>query len=163
MFDTFYKRLYNICSSIELVRYDCAIDVHISRDKIHMIRANKCNYEYMYCTQFKGLVINGSITEYQGQRNNNKFTKLYDKTAESNLPYDLSRIEFTFDKKEVEFLNLPEFYIYDNSINRDLDFGSLSNTQIVLIDLLRNSEYVDYYIKQLDYRVREKLKPFYMI
>lgn len=160
VFQKFLNDLDLICSSIELVRYDCAIDVPVSRDKIRMIRTNKCNYEYKYVTESKGVIISHSLTEYQGKRNSNKFTKLYDKTAESNLDYDLSRIEFTFDKNEVDFLNLPQFYVYSDLFNKGLDFTVLSDSQLVLVDLLRNSEDKNFYLRRLSYRIREKLKPF---
>lgn len=161
-FQSFFETFMQLCMHLTLVRYDCAIDIPLPRNKVKLVRSSKCSYEYQYHENVKdGLLLNSSVTEYQGSRNKNKFTKLYDKTKESSLDYDLTRIEFTFNRDELEFKNLPKFYVYDeNVIKHSLDFTSLSNTQLVLVDLLRNSEDINYYLKSLDYRLRKKIEPY---
>lgn len=171
-FQSFFEAFMQLCTSFDLVRYDCAIDLPIPRKQVKMIRTSRCNYEYL-CqspkddkelnkTDKEGLLLNTSVTEYQGRRNKNKFTKLYDKTKESKLDYDLTRIEFTFDRAEVEFKNLPQFYIYDFKVisHSNEDFAKLSQNDLVFVDLLRNSEDINYYLKNLTYRFRKKIEPF---
>lgn len=106
-FEEFYEHFCSFLSSATLVRYDVALDVPCKRDNVKMVKSGRCNYERLV-TSRDGLVLNSSITEYQGCRNKNKFTKLYDKTIESNLDYDLTRIEFTFDKEETSFLRFAK-------------------------------------------------------
>lgn len=161
LFEAFWNSFCSYCNIIELVRYDVAIDIPLPRSKVKMIRSSKCSYEYQYHDGKDGLILNSSVTEYQGKRNSNKFTKLYDKTKESHLDYDLTRIEYTFTREEKQFKNLPKFYVYDpNQINFDLDYNSISSTQMVLIDLLRNSEDINYYLKNLPYRIKKKIEPY---
>lgn len=160
-FIDFFNKFYDLLRSCKLVRYDLAIDIPVSRNKIKMIRNSRCNYKYLVSKDdWVSTDLNYSKTEYQGRRNHNKFTKLYDKKAESHLPYDLSRIEITFNRNEIEYKNLPEFYLYHSSIINDLDFSILSSTELVLVDLLRNSEDIDYYLANIGYRLRKKIKPF---
>ena len=152
-FNKFFNELKKICYSFKIKRYDVAIDIPIKRDLVKMLKSSKCNYELLHIYKSEGTYINNSITEYQGRRNHNKFTKLYDKTKESNLDYDLTRIEFTFDRNEVAFINLPNFYITKN----DLD---LTNKDTILISLLLNSVDTNFFLKKLNYRTRKRLEPY---
>ena len=71
----------------ELVRYDLAVDVAVSRSKMRLAkdgRKYKCE-------------ISLSMTEYLGRRNSGGYVKVYDKAAESELECDLTRIELTCD------------------------------------------------------------------
>lgn len=163
LFTKFLERFLQICLHLTLIRYDCAIDIPVARDKVKMLKNPRSNYQYLTETKkdSSGFTLSRSITEYQGVRNNNKFTKLYDKTKESNLDYDLTRIEFTFVKEETEFKNLASFVVYDNRfINYNTDFSNLSSRDLVLIDLLRNSEDVNFHLGRLNYRLRKKIEPY---
>lgn len=160
IFSKFWEEFKKLCFEIKLKRYDCAIDILIKREYVKLIRNFKCNYEYLYITdEDNGSILNRSVTEYQGRRNHNKFTKLYNKTAESKLDYDLTRIEFTFDREEVNFENLPLFFIYHQNIINELYNNNFNQRDFVLIDLLRNSDDINFYLKRLNYRYREKIKP----
>lgn len=80
-----YLRRY--VASGELVRYDLAVDVPVSRPKLRLAkdgRKYKCE-------------ISSSLTEYLGRRNAGGYVKVYDKAAESKLDTDLTRIELTCD------------------------------------------------------------------
>lgn len=46
-FEFFLHQFCDCCYSMELVRYDCAIDIPISRNKVKLIRNYRCNYEYL--------------------------------------------------------------------------------------------------------------------
>lgn len=164
LFEFFFDTFSSYCHRLELIRYDLAIDIPLPRYRVKMKRNSRCNYEYYYSEENskEGLLLNSSVTEYQGRRNHNKFTKLYDKTKESKLDYDLTRIEFTFDRDELEFKNLPEFYIYDiqvSSLQMNSD-NHLSDVQFVLVDLLRCSPDMNYYLKNLPYRIKKKIEPY---
>ena len=163
-FVIFLNQFIEYCSSFDLVRYDCAIDIPLKRNQVKMIRNLRSNYEYLIEpdkeNSKEGQILNNSVTEYQGRRNHNKFTKLYDKTAESHLDYDLTRIEFTFERKEISFENLPKFFVYDNNIINDFDYQKLTSNEMVIVDLLRNSPDINYYLKNLSYRFRKKIEPY---
>lgn len=154
LFNKYFERLRKLCLNMQVVRYDLAIDIPVVRSDIKMIRNLRCNYEYLNSYNSEGTILNNSITEYQGRRNHNKFTKLYDKTKESKLNYDLTRIEFTFDRDEVEYKNLPNFYYFKDDLNL------LSCNDKVFLSLLLNSEDINYYLKSCSYRLRKKLEPY---
>lgn len=163
LFSKFFERFLNICLHLTLIRYDCAIDIPVSRDLVKMIKNPRCNYEYVTTSKkdSSGFTISRSVTEYQGVRNNNKFTKLYDKKNESKLDYDLTRIEFTFERQETDFKNLASFVVYDSRFtNSNTNFVNISSRDLVLIDLLRNSEDVNFYLGRLSYRLRKKIEPY---
>lgn len=152
-FKTYFDKIISYCYFIDLVRYDLAIDIPFKRNTIKMIKSSKCVYEFKNIIIKDGIIINNSFTEYQGRRNKNKFTKLYDKTAESKLNYDLTRIEFTFDKKETEYKNLPKFlYVGENR-----QFNYKDN---LLIDLLINCDNINYYLRKLNYKQRKRIEPY---
>lgn len=155
-FDYFCDLLY----SMTLIRYDVAIDIPFKREFVKLIRNNRSNYQYLTDFDKKGTILARSVTEYQGRRNHNKFTKLYDKTKESNLDYDLTRLEFTFDKKECTFNGLAKINI--TCLDNNQDYSHLNDTNLVLIDLLRNcnEEDFNFYLKRLPLFMRKKIEPF---
>ena len=146
--------------TLKLVRYDVAIDIPYKRDFVKLIRNNRSNYQYLTDFDKKGTILARSVTEYQGRRNHNKFTKLYDKTKESNLDYDLTRLEITFDRKEDLFQNLSKINI--TCLDNNLDYSCLNDTNLVLIDLLRNcnEEDFNFYLKRLPLFMRKKIEPY---
>lgn len=158
IFKVFITNFFGFCRTIKLVRYDLAIDIPCNRNQIKMVKTSNHRYESITSYLKVGEVINKSVTEYQGVRSHNKFTKLYDKGIESDLGYNLTRIEFTFDREETTFNGLPKFFFYDSRILPNLDFSSLSSSDIVLIDLLRNSDNLNLYIRNLP---RSKVKKIF--
>lgn len=161
-FKTFLNDLVNLCYEFKLIRYDVALDIPLSRNKIKMVKNSRCNYEYIYSEDHNitdGQILNRSITEYQGRRNKNKFCKLYDKTRESKLNYDLTRIEFTFDRDEIEFSNLPKFILYDIHLNPHVDMTLYNSKDLVIADLLRSTDDLNFYLNRLNYRYKMKIMP----
>lgn len=47
-------------------------------------------------------------------------------------------------------------------LNSSLNFSNLSDSELVIIDLLRNNPDFNFYYKRLGYRLRKKIKPFLM-
>lgn len=146
IFRCFYLDFKKMCYSFNVKRYDLAIDIPGKRDLFKMVTSSKC----MYQAYVEGKSYNSSMTEYQGRRNHNKFTKLYDKTKESKLSFDLTRLEFTFDINEVKFENLPQILF--------LDSIDLLKKEEIFLQLLINSEDINFYLKKLDYRKRKRIK-----
>lgn len=46
-FEKFFYEFTELCCSLKLVRYDIAIDIPLSRNKVKLIRNYRCNYEYL--------------------------------------------------------------------------------------------------------------------
>lgn len=134
---------------LELVRWDCAIDIPFKREKCHLVKDRR-SYKY--------ILEKGSITEYLGKRSNGNFVKLYDKTKEMSLNEDLTRLEVTFDG--VQMANMPQV---------NIDYGGLigypdnaNPTECVLIDLLSqlDDELKSIYLSRLGRKVKQKIKDY---
>lgn len=142
---------YTYCGR-ELVRYDLAVDVPLSRHLVKLVRTGK--YKYRLHIEDDG------ITEYTGSRNKSGFVKVYDKTKESKLDYDLTRVELTLDRDDIPTDKAPTVWLYDEQTSIQ-DYSQLSDTQIVLVDLIRQSDAPNVYLNRLQYRVRKKIEPYF--
>lgn len=125
--------LNNCCYGFELVRFDFAIDIPVRRDYVFLVKDRRDYSKYRVLQKSIGSF---DVTEYLGQRNQNGFVRLYNKTIESNLNYDLTRLELTLENVSYDNFKhyLPKLYYYSNSFN----FG-LNDTDRVLIDLMAMS------------------------
>ena len=145
------QKVLDFSFSAELVRYDLAIDMPFSRSSCKLIRQGKKLYTYM--------IKDDGVTEYSGRRSHSGFIKLYDKTIESGLDFPLTRLEITLDKSADLESFFPEVWIYDTQ-NSLLLSQDLSNTQKVLVDLIRQSEIPSSFFCKLDRMTRAKIRPY---
>lgn len=68
-------------------------------------------------------------TEYLGKRSNVGFVKLYNKSIESKLDYDLSRLEITCEPNVHDFFQyVPNVYYIGLSSQLGMDIESLNDT-----------------------------------
>ena len=143
-FNEFYKNVNSHFYKKCIKRFDLAVDIPIQRD---MILVEKDRREYQ-------LIIGRTKTEYLGQRNSHNFVKVYDKKYESNLDYELTRVEITLEPTET--FNLPNISIkcLDN-IDLYLD---LTPTDKVLFQLLSKIDEPFLYIRQLEAKKKAKFK-----
>lgn len=134
----------------EVVRYDLAVDIPISRQYVKLLKNGKRKH-----TRIEE---KGSVTEYSGKRNTNGFVKVYDKTLESGLYYDLTRIEITCDSSTP---TLPEIHLQQYQTSIDFDF-ELNRTDKVLCELIRRCDMdeMDYWFRQLGKSKQQKLKEY---
>lgn len=143
-------------SAFEIARLDLAIDIPVNRSLIRVIKDRR-KYQLIQNSQ-------EDKTEYLGQRSSGGYVKIYNKSIESFLDYDLTRVEITID--DIEHLedifeySLPEIYIKNTQMKLDLTDSDLSKTQLVLIELLKQTDNPDYYLKQLNNSMSAKLKPY---
>ena len=144
------------CFVAEVIRWDLAIDVPISRD---MCILNKDKRKYTLVKKSEN-----DKTEYLGSRNKNGFCKLYNKKIESELDYELSRLEITVagDYIYSDFLKiLPRIDVRGDQqfIN---PYVELSGTDIVLYELLMKCDIFErkLYFKKLGRRKQESLKKY---
>lgn len=144
------------CIGWEVARWDLAIDIPIDRMSV-ILGKDQRKYE-LTCKNKE------DRTEYLGCRNNVGRVKVYNKTAESNLDYTLTRCELTMpDFSDLNFFMkldsiLPEVWIAGT--NTGLELSNLSDMQAVLVELIRKEENPTLYLKRLKWEQRKKLEPY---
>lgn len=107
------------CYDCTLNRYDYAIDIPLTTDKVQVFGTNKEKGLY------KG-------TRYYGQRNKNGFCRIYDKQKEQGLDTPLTRVEHVISTtKTTKSLSFEKIYIQDDSE----ELEKLSKTDSVIVEL----------------------------
>lgn len=143
---------------LDIARFDCAIDLPYKKDFVYLLK-DKRHYSMVYKVEQSSNNL-GGITEYLGQRNNNGFVKVYNKTVESSLDYDLTRVELTLDSFDYDnFVKCLPNVCYFNTIDL-VALSSLSQTDKVLISLLAHCDCPLTYFKMLG---RDKKDKFFSI
>lgn len=144
----------NYGRSIEIVRYDFAIDIKCKR-LFCCLTKDLRDYSKVYKVEQTSI---DSVTEYLGHRNKNGFVKLYNKSKESNLDYDLTRLEITLDCFDYDNFKkqLPIVYFVKN-VNL-FDSVNLNDTDKVLLSLLLQNANFNIYLKMLGRGKQDKLK-----
>lgn len=150
-FIKFSNKLHDTCKEILCSRWDLAIDVPMDRNYLRLYQDMR-NYEtHKSHTGF---------TEYLGVRNTDGRVKLYDKKKESNLDYDLTRLEITIDGlKPYDDVSWPKVLgiVSQLQINSQME---LSKTDLVLYRLLLQCDNMMDEFKQLGRDKQKKLKPY---
>lgn len=156
-FRRIFYMLRSHCFCAEIVRWDLAVDVAMSRDRCIL-----CKDRRKYT-----LVQNSNLdkTEYLGQRNKSGYVKLYNKTLESDLDNDLTRLEITVDgdMTYTDFVKiLPRIDVKGDQQKLDPYISSLNATDLVLYELLMKCDIDErkQYIKRMSRIKRNKLLPF---
>lgn len=144
------------CLSYEFSRWDLAIDIPIDRGHVMMGKDNR-KFE-LHQRSFL------DRTEYLGQRNKEGRVKIYNKQFESKLDYKLTRVELTLGSfnnvSNVLDKILPDIFFNTEWQNNLLLDNSLSETQKILVELIRNDPNPLYYLKRVPYRQRKKIEPY---
>ena len=103
------RKLQRFARSVDLVRYDIAVDIPVQRESCRM---RKDSRGYDYINHGRG------ITEYLGTREKPARVKLYDKTREAGLEGDWTRLELTcaaeWDSAKI-MQGFPDVYAWDGS------------------------------------------------
>lgn len=151
IFVRFWDELRFFTITRQIVRWDLAIDIPVSRCLCVLKKDRR---------QYQSIIKDASKTEYLGQRSHKGFVKLYDKTAESKLDYDLTRLEITLPRENFNLSDYwPEIYIMQSQCCIDDNLG-LDSCNLVLVQLLRDCDNPNYYMKQLNPRRRKKIEPY---
>lgn len=141
---------------VEVVRFDLAIDLPIDRQFVHLIKDNR-TYEYQDHNE-KG------ITEYLGTRNNINYVKVYDKKRESSLDEAMTRVELTCAPSFYEAIkHCPSVLIEHEQISLELlEYDKLNSTHVAMVSALKtlNVTERERFLKNLNYRLRQKLSPY---
>lgn len=145
----------NNAKYVKLVRYDLAVDIPYMKRQVRLVKDNR-TYKLVAPAQDTN-----THTEYLGKHQNSGFVKVYNKTIESNLDHDVTRVELTsehgnnYDKFMSQF---PEIYVKGNGTL--FPYVELKNTDLVLYELLMESSNMERYFKQLGRDKQKKLKPY---
>lgn len=143
--------LVDYSQRFKLNRFDIAIDLPIVRNLVQLVKDERKYGLTMYSADNK--------TEYLGCRNENGYIKLYNKTIESNLNYDVTRLEITCDSQMSGSLivhSLPRLLVSPTQNSLTLDV-KLSPKDRLLVDLLKMNPEM---FSRLDYRNRLKFEPY---
>ena len=150
--------LLSNCVGYSVSRWDLAIDIPIDREVVRM-KKDQRKYELSQKSV-------ADRTEYLGQRSAPGRVKLYNKTIESGLDYPLTRLELTLggglDRWHSEFERWCPAVWTSKSVHEDLEESELSDTQKVLVELLRESPDTAQYLSRVNFRVRKKIEPYVM-
>lgn len=135
----------------KLKRFDLAIDIPVARDLVQLVKDQR---KY-------GLTMRSASdkTEYLGTRNEGGFVKLYNKTVESKLDKDVTRLELTCDghMKIDEIISCFPRLLFLPVQNELLFDDKLSEKDRLLVDLLKLHPDM---ISRLDYRNRKKFEKY---
>lgn len=151
LFQEFFGTLRLHTCTRDVVRYDLAIDVPVPRSECRLVRSGKRTYQYY--------IKDDGLTEYLGTRSHHGFVKLYDKTRESGLDYPLTRLELTVEGKNDPEGIFPRVTWRDPQMSLLMD-DDLSNTDRVLVELLRDVPDPQQYLQNLSRRKRKKVEPY---
>lgn len=131
---------------IELIKYDYAIDIPVSPEKVEVFGSKKEKGLY------KG-------TRSYGQRNKHGRCKIYDKRKEQNLDYDLTRIEHTIEVSRCKKgYSLENVYI-QKQVDHDLNMKDTDISIIKMLSALKNyGEDIEKYIEMLGRKKKQHIK-----
>lgn len=140
--------------SIELYKYDYAIDIPVPLDAVQVFGTRKEKGLY------KG-------TRYFGQRNKNGYCKIYNKQKEQGLENPLTRVEHTITSsrkgsynKKTEKISFEN--IYFKSGKDASDSKQLNSTYQCIVNMAKalqvNGLSFDEYIDKLDKRIKQKIR-----
>lgn len=139
---------------LDLSLYDLAIDIPYNKKFVSLVKDRRVHKKFVYDA------VGSNVTEYLGQSSDCGRVKLYNKSIESDLDYDLTRLELTTSSLDylVVAAQLPKLLVCG-------DFDMLATTKLsksdyVLLQLLWQSNDPAYYFKQLGRDKQDKLRPF---
>lgn len=151
--DFVLSTLTNYTVRCECVRFDLAFDYPIPRRLAFLVK-DKRKYE-AHSNNSKYLE-----TEYLGARSASGRVKLYDKTSESNLDYDCTRLEITLDGSLDMNTQLstyfPLVYVLDDFVNLDFSTLNLNDTELFILEKLLDKPSD---IKRLGRAMQKKIEP----
>lgn len=148
--DELFQLLLVNSYDVSLKEFDIAIDLPLKREAFSMSTKNGRKYSLIYNSD-------KDKTEYSGTRHSNGFTKIYNKTLESKLKTDITRIEFTFTDINYKsaIVGLPDIFITDYKQLAIDGVGELNDTEKFILHTL-----IDYpeRINELGRKMKNKMK-----
>lgn len=157
-FWTDFDAIRSSCEEWDIARIDVALDIPTKRENVILEKDNRKYSLDAYSFSNK--------TEYLGRRSNIGFVKVYNKTVESSLDYDLTRIEVTcLPTVSSYMLNFPNIWDITQGGQLSVDILNLNDTDLAILrmelDLLRSGGDNGLMIfNSLSHHKKQKLKPF---
>lgn len=152
--DSLFAKLGRFVRSVELSRFDIAIDMPFDRTNCRMCK-DKRGYEY--------IDHGNGITEYLGTRGKPGRTKLYDKTREAGLDGRWTRLELTcngdWDGEKIAEM-LPTVYAWDDSSCDEESRSWVKALGIASAKLLDNGESLEPIMSVLSFKARKKIRDY---
>lgn len=140
--------------TLDLVLYDIAIDIPIAKNYISLIKDSRVYKKFVYDSA--GI----NCTEYLGSSADSGRVKLYNKTIESCLSTDVTRLELT--TRSLDYVvvarQLPKLMVC--GFSDIIEPLKLSDTDYVLLELLWKSSDPSYYFRRLGRRKQDALLPY---
>lgn len=153
-----FHAIKSCCEDWDIVRCDIALDIQAKRENIFVVKDSRKYAIDAYSFENR--------TDYLGRRSNIGFVKVYNKTLESNLTYDLVRIEVTCSPSVDSFnASFPCVYDLTKSAQFGFDIMDLTDTDLAILrmelELIRNGLDNGLMIfNSLGRNKKQKLKPF---
>lgn len=148
LLDAVLSFLQEHCRDGYLVRYDYAIDVPCALSDVMVIGSRKEKGLY------KG-------TRYYGQRHKHGYLKVYDKAKEQNFDYLLSRLEFTFNPRDIPSWENIVIRAPETSQNAPERLSSTCKLYLdMLMELKALGADIEPYIEQMNYRTWKQIEPY---
>lgn len=148
------KFIFSSCWSVDLLRWDFAIDVPVERYRVKLVKDSR----RFQCVRNSA----EDYTEYLGVRSHLGFVKVYNKKLESDLLQDLTRVEITMPDLLVSGEDFSRYFpvVYIQKLQNEMNFESnnLNDTEKVLIELLQTVQNPDAYVKRLGRLMRKKIE-----
>lgn len=144
--------------SYDVKRFDLAIDMPYSRPCFILHKDQR-----KYALELKS---QADKTEYLGCRSSQGFLKLYNKTLESHLFEDVTRLELTIDFDNYNYKDnflraLPELYIRKPQIEINDSTVDFSSTQLAFARCLCDSDNPEFYINMISNKsIRKRMKEY---
>ncbi|MBR2674495.1 MAG: hypothetical protein IKE52_03445 [Mogibacterium sp.] len=121
-----YNFIHNFSKYFNVKRCDIALDLPIKREYLSLIKNNK-KYEQISRSH-------SNRTEYLGRRSNIGFVKVYNKSMQSKLDYDLTRIEITCLLSTESYKQyFPEIYDISRKGMFEEELDSLNDTEKAIV------------------------------
>lgn len=148
------SKVRRFSKSIDLDRYDIAIDIPLDRANCRLRKDNR-GYEFID----KG----HGVTEYLGTRSKPGRVKLYDKTKEAELSETWTRLELTCDagwdaSKVVSMM--PTVYAWDDSGCDEQTRAWVRAFGLMSAEVLSSGKPIEPYISMLSYDARRKVREY---
>ena len=150
--------IYKSATHVKIMKFDLAVDIPVNRCCVYILKDNRSFYRYVPAASRID-----DYTDYLGTQHESGYTKVYNKAAESKLPYDLTRAEMTsiyHDNYEKFNRQWPEIYACTNEYEIPNFLPKLNSTENVIVRALFYSPEKDTLFKGLGRQMQKKLKPY---
>lgn len=150
----FIKELLKRSTEYYISKLDIAVDIPVKYSLLEFDKSYAAKHTYQKNKGSYPMI-------FWGERNKKGYVRVYDKSDEAKLDYDVTRVEMTIGNPygKNDTYRFPSVWSHDNLNKADIP-DNLSSTDISLIRLIvNNNDGLDEFNK-LAYNKRKKLEPY---